>query len=175
MPLPTPTELSTMDYSFLGSPFVEVPARSGLFLETMYYSFLGSPFVPNPEIVVLVVSDVISSTTIENVDLTQHQILSVSDDVSSTSIDSLLLVQHQILSVSDIILDTQIDTITLFGVDVTPEDILSNTFIDSIQLTVYNPVQNVFVSGGSIRFLELEKRKKQEDEEILLISSLFQR
>lgn len=39
--------LSTMDYTYLGEPFVDVPAKLGLSLEKMDYVFLGQPFVPN--------------------------------------------------------------------------------------------------------------------------------
>ena len=34
-----------MDYSFLGSPFVEVPTKDSILLQTMDYSFFGEPFV----------------------------------------------------------------------------------------------------------------------------------
>jgi hypothetical protein len=51
MSLPTPVNLKTMDYSFQGQPFVDVPAKDGLNLKTMDYSFQGQPFVSNPDAV----------------------------------------------------------------------------------------------------------------------------
>lgn len=48
MALPTKTELQSMDYSWMGSPFVECPAKSGIDLTTMDYVWMGSPFVANP-------------------------------------------------------------------------------------------------------------------------------
>lgn len=49
MALPTKTELQTMDYAFLGKPFVYVPAKTGMNLPSMDYAFLGQPFVVNPD------------------------------------------------------------------------------------------------------------------------------
>lgn len=51
MPLPSKTELQKMNYSFLGQPFVDIPAKAGLDLKTMDYSFQAQPFVPNPDAV----------------------------------------------------------------------------------------------------------------------------
>lgn len=47
MSLPTSTDLLTMNYSFLGQPFVNIPAKSTINLLTMDYSYLGQPFVSN--------------------------------------------------------------------------------------------------------------------------------
>ena len=52
MALPTKTNLQTMDYPFLGQPFVSVPAKSSIDTTTMDYAFLGQPFVTNPDTVV---------------------------------------------------------------------------------------------------------------------------
>lgn len=49
MPLPTPTQLRTMDYAFQGQPFVSIPAKTGMTLQSMDYSFQAQPFVPNPD------------------------------------------------------------------------------------------------------------------------------
>jgi len=38
-------DLLTMDYSFHGQPFVDIPAKSSIDLTTMDYSFQGQPFV----------------------------------------------------------------------------------------------------------------------------------
>jgi hypothetical protein len=48
MALPNKSNLVTMDYSYLGQPFVEVPAKDSIVLTTMDYSYLGQPFVRNP-------------------------------------------------------------------------------------------------------------------------------
>ena len=48
MALPNSTDLQTMDYSFNGQPFVNVPAKSGIDTTTMDYSFQAQPFVTNP-------------------------------------------------------------------------------------------------------------------------------
>jgi len=45
MAYPTPTELETMDYAFLGEPAVSVPATSAVITITMDYAYLGEPFV----------------------------------------------------------------------------------------------------------------------------------
>ena len=60
MPLPTPANLVTMDYAYLGQPFVSVPAKAGLGLGSMDYAFRGQPFVSNPDAVATeVVEDVV--------------------------------------------------------------------------------------------------------------------
>jgi len=43
--LPTANDLKTMDYSFQGQPFVDIPAKESINLETMDYAFQGQPFV----------------------------------------------------------------------------------------------------------------------------------
>ena len=43
MSLPTRDNLLTMDYSYFGQPFVQVPAKS-IDTNTMDYSYLGEPF-----------------------------------------------------------------------------------------------------------------------------------
>lgn len=48
MALPTDEDLKTMDYSYLGQPFVFVPAKVTIDTETMDYPYLGQPFVTNP-------------------------------------------------------------------------------------------------------------------------------
>lgn len=47
MALPTATNLVTMNWSFNGQPFVEVPAKSTIDLTTMDWAFQGQPFVRN--------------------------------------------------------------------------------------------------------------------------------
>lgn len=47
MALPTPTQLATMDYVYLGAPFVYVPAKASILTQTMDYVYLGAPFVTN--------------------------------------------------------------------------------------------------------------------------------
>jgi len=49
MALPTPSDLTGLDYSFKGQPFCNIPAKSGLDLGSMDYSFQGQPFVSNPD------------------------------------------------------------------------------------------------------------------------------
>lgn len=48
MALPTKTDLQTMDYPFMGQPFVSVPAKFTVDTTTMDYPFMGQPFVTNP-------------------------------------------------------------------------------------------------------------------------------
>lgn len=48
MSLPTDTDLKTMDYSYLGQPFIMVPAKPTIDTSTMDISYLGQPFVTNP-------------------------------------------------------------------------------------------------------------------------------
>ena len=48
MALPNKTELQTMDYSYAGLPFVDVPASGSIDTFTMDYSYSGLPFVTNP-------------------------------------------------------------------------------------------------------------------------------
>jgi hypothetical protein len=48
MALPNKTDLQTMDYAYLGQPFVNIPARSNIDTTTMDYAYLGQPFVTNP-------------------------------------------------------------------------------------------------------------------------------
>jgi hypothetical protein len=50
MSLPTPTNLTTMDYTYQGQPFVDVPTKSTIDLTTMDYTYQGQPFVRNPNI-----------------------------------------------------------------------------------------------------------------------------
>jgi hypothetical protein len=47
MALPTKTDLLTMDYSYQGQPFVDVPAQDSIVLSTMDYTYQGQPFVRN--------------------------------------------------------------------------------------------------------------------------------
>lgn len=44
MPLPSNTNLQTLDYAYLGAPFVQVEAKS-LDTETLDVAYLGAPFV----------------------------------------------------------------------------------------------------------------------------------
>ena len=44
MPLPSSTNLQTLDIAYLGSPFVQVEAKN-LDTETLDIAYLGSPFV----------------------------------------------------------------------------------------------------------------------------------
>lgn len=44
MPLPTNTDLATLDYAYLGAPFVDVEAKS-LDTVTLDIAYLGAPFV----------------------------------------------------------------------------------------------------------------------------------
>jgi len=48
MALPNKTDLQTMDYSYQGQPFVNVPAKSSIDLTTMDHSYQAQPFVGNP-------------------------------------------------------------------------------------------------------------------------------
>lgn len=48
MALPTSTDLQTMDYSYAGLPFVDVPAKGDILTGTMDWSYAGLPFVTNP-------------------------------------------------------------------------------------------------------------------------------
>lgn len=48
MALPNSTDLQTMDYSYGGVPFVDVPAKSNIVTTTMDWSYSGLPFVTNP-------------------------------------------------------------------------------------------------------------------------------
>lgn len=45
----TPDNLKSLDYGFDGSPFVNVPAKTGMNLGSMDYAYAGQPFVPNPD------------------------------------------------------------------------------------------------------------------------------
>jgi len=45
MALLTPVQLATMDYVYLGEPFVDVPAKAAILTQTMDYVYLGAPFV----------------------------------------------------------------------------------------------------------------------------------
>ena len=45
MALPNKADLETMDYSFKGQPFIEVPAKGGIDLETMDYVYQATSFV----------------------------------------------------------------------------------------------------------------------------------
>ena len=47
MALLTDIDLKTLDYSYLGQPFVFVPANITIDTPTMDYSYLGQPFVTN--------------------------------------------------------------------------------------------------------------------------------
>jgi hypothetical protein len=44
MSLPNSTNLSTLDYIYLGAPFVQVGAKSGINLNSLDYIYLGAPF-----------------------------------------------------------------------------------------------------------------------------------
>lgn len=48
MALPVKSDLEKMDYSYLGQPFVNVPAKSSIDLTTMDYAYQAQPFVGNP-------------------------------------------------------------------------------------------------------------------------------
>ena len=48
MSLPTSTSLKTMDFSFLGRPFIDVPAKDSIATVTMDFALFGRPFVTNP-------------------------------------------------------------------------------------------------------------------------------
>ena len=50
MSLPTSTDVLTMDYSYAGLPFVDVPTKSDVNTQTMDYSYAGLPFVTNPSV-----------------------------------------------------------------------------------------------------------------------------
>lgn len=49
MAIPNKTDLETMDYAYLGQPFVYVAAKTGMNLPSMDYAYLGQPFVVNPD------------------------------------------------------------------------------------------------------------------------------
>lgn len=44
MPLPSNTDLDSLDYAYLGAPFVQVEAKN-LDTETLDIAYLGAPFV----------------------------------------------------------------------------------------------------------------------------------
>lgn len=44
MSLPTRDDLLTMDFSYMGQPFVQVAAKAGIDLNTLDYSYMGQPF-----------------------------------------------------------------------------------------------------------------------------------
>ncbi len=50
MSLPTSTDLQTMDYSYSGTPFVDIPANSSIDTQTMDWSYAGQPYVTNPSV-----------------------------------------------------------------------------------------------------------------------------
>lgn len=50
MALPNSTEIATMDWSYTGLPFVDVPGNSTVNTQTMDWSYAGLPFVTNPSI-----------------------------------------------------------------------------------------------------------------------------
>lgn len=60
MALPNKNNLTTMDYSYLGQPFVLVPSKTAIGPNTLDYSYLGQPFfyAIQPELI-LVISDVV--------------------------------------------------------------------------------------------------------------------
>ena len=45
MALPTATDLSTMDYAFAGSPFVNVESKAGQNTNSLDFAFDAQPFV----------------------------------------------------------------------------------------------------------------------------------
>lgn len=47
MSLPTPSDLQTLDYVYLGQPFCNVPAKSEVVLSGMDYVYQAQPFVSN--------------------------------------------------------------------------------------------------------------------------------
>lgn len=47
MALPNKTDLQTMDYRYMGKPFVSVPAKSSITTGNMDTRFMGMPFVSN--------------------------------------------------------------------------------------------------------------------------------
>lgn len=47
MALPNSTEISTMDWSYGGLPFVDVPTNATVNTQTMDWSYGGLPFVTN--------------------------------------------------------------------------------------------------------------------------------
>lgn len=51
MALPIKTDLVKMDTSYLGRPFVSVPAKATILTTPMDISYLGQPFVTNPDVV----------------------------------------------------------------------------------------------------------------------------
>lgn len=50
MALPTSNDVLTMDYSYNGMPFGDVPATSAVNTGTMDYAYNGMPFVTNPSV-----------------------------------------------------------------------------------------------------------------------------
>ena len=50
MALPTSTDVSTLDYSYNGMPFGNIPTTNLVDTFTMDYSYNGMPFVTNPAI-----------------------------------------------------------------------------------------------------------------------------
>ena len=52
MAIPNKTNLQTMDYSYMGVPYVQVASKSGIDLDGLDYSFFGQPFYGAEEPVV---------------------------------------------------------------------------------------------------------------------------
>jgi len=45
--LPSPDDLSGLDYAYCAEPFVNVPAKAGVDLSGMDYAFCAEPFIGN--------------------------------------------------------------------------------------------------------------------------------
>lgn len=52
MALPNKTDIQTLDWSYQGLPFGDVPANGTVITTTMDWSYAGLPFVTNPAPVV---------------------------------------------------------------------------------------------------------------------------
>ena len=44
MAIPNKTNLQTLDYSYMGAPYIQVASKSGIDLDGLDYSYCGQPF-----------------------------------------------------------------------------------------------------------------------------------
>jgi hypothetical protein len=60
MSLPSPSSLLSLDYPYQGQPFCLLASKTGMNLGSMDFSYLGVPFVVNPD-------EVVSSSLIKTI------------------------------------------------------------------------------------------------------------
>lgn len=87
MALPNKNNLTTMDYSYLGQPFVLVPSKSSIGPNTLDYSYLGQPFfyAIQPELII-VINDVVgvSDSIGKNTAIALADIVQTDDSLSKS-------------------------------------------------------------------------------------------